>query len=299
MAEPVSKTVLITGASSGIGRVCAALLARRGFRVFAGVRRLGDGDALRAESTDGGHAVTPLQIDVTDDTTVTSAADALGVLLEERGLDGLVNNAGIGITAPVEYISADALRRQFDVNVFGQIAVTQAFLPLVRRARGRIVNMGSVGSELAIPFGGALCASKSALKSLNDALRLELRSFGIQVVLVEPGAIHTPAVDKTLGDIEEVIRALPPEGVARYGDMLRTFGERAYAREISGSPPEVVARAVHDALTARRPRTRYVVGADAKTMVTLPRIVPERLLDLLRLRHLGLPTRFGPQPAAK
>ena len=295
MSEQPGKAVLITGASSGIGRACAALLARQRFRVFAGVRKASDGESLRADS---GEAVTPVQIDVTDEATIAAAVETVRAALGDRGLDGLVNNAGIGVTAPVEYISAGALRQQFDVNVFGQIAVTQAFLPLVRQARGRIVNMGSVGSEIAIPFGGALCASKSAFKSLNDALRLELRPFGIHVSLVEPGAIHTPAVEKTLGDVEAIIHALPPAGAARYGEMLRTFVRRGYAREINGSPPEVVAKAVHHALTARRPRTRYPVGADAKTMVTLPRILPESLLDLLRLRQLGLPTEFGCRSAA-
>lgn len=290
MSEQPGKTVVITGASSGIGRACAALLARERFRVFAGVRKVSDGESLRAES---GEAITPIQIDVTDDATITAAVETVGALVADRGLDGLVNNAGIGMTGPVEYVTAAALRRQFDVNVFGQIAVTQAFLPLVRQARGRIVNMGSVGSEIAIPFGGALCASKSAFKSLNDALRLELRPFGIHVSLVEPGAIHTPAVDKTLGDVEAIIHALPPDGAARYGEMLRAFVRRGYDREVNGSPPEVVAKAVHHALTARRPRTRYPVGADAKTLVTLPRILPEPLLDLLRLRQLGLPTAFG------
>jgi len=290
MSEQQSKAVVITGASSGIGRACAALLARKRFRVFAGVRKPSDGEALRANL---GEAVTPIQIDVTDDATIASAVATVRTLLHGHGLDGLVNNAGIGITAPVEYISADDLRRQFDVNVFGQIAVTQAFLPLVRQARGRIVNMGSVGSEISIPFGGALCGSKSAFKSLNDALRLELHPFGIHVSLVEPGAIHTPAADKTLGDVEAIIGALPPAGAARYGEMLRRFVRRGYAREINGSPPIVVAKAVHHALTARRPRTRYPVGADARAMVTLPRILPEFLLDLLRLRQLGLPTEFG------
>jgi NAD(P)-dependent dehydrogenase (short-subunit alcohol dehydrogenase family) len=289
MSDEAGKAVLITGASSGIGRACAAWLAGKRFRVFAGVRKPSDGDSLRAEI---GVAVTPIRIDVTDDATIRAAVETVRALLRGRGLDGLVNNAGIGVTAPVEYISAADLRRQFDVNVFGQIAVTQAFLPLVRQARGRIVNMGSVGSEISIPFGGALCGSKSAFKSLNDALRLELRPFGIHVSLVEPGAIRTPAVDKTL-DVDAIIGALPPEGAERYGEMLRTFVRRGYDREINGSPPVVVAKAVHHALTARRPRTRYPVGADARAMVTLPRILPEPLLDLLRLRQLGLPTAFG------
>jgi NAD(P)-dependent dehydrogenase (short-subunit alcohol dehydrogenase family) len=283
----MSRSVVITGTSSGIGRACAELLAKEGFRVFAGVRKAADGESLRSE------AITPVILDVTDDASIAAAASSVRLLLGGAGLDGLVNNAGIGLAGPVEYLRAESMRRQFEVNVFGQIAVTQAFLPLVRQAHGRIVNMGSVGSEITIPFGGVLCATKSALKSFNDALRLELRQFGIRVVLIEPGAIKTPAVDKTLGDIEAVIRTLPPEGVAQYADSLRTFARRGYAREMNGSPPEVVAKAVHEALTARRPRTRYPVGADARAMVTLPRVEPEKLLDLLRLRQLGLPTGFG------
>ena len=294
MSEQAAKAVVITGASSGIGRACALLLARQQLRVFAGVRKPRDADALRAE---GGGAIVPIEIDVTDDATIAAAVRKVRAELDGRGLDGLVNNAGIGASGPVEYMRAEVLRRQFDVNVFGQIAVIQAFLPLIRQARGRIVNMGSVGGQITIPFGGALCASKSAFASLSDALRLELRPYGIHVCLIEPGSIRTPAVDKTLGDVEAVIRALPPEGAARYGDKLREFNRRAYARESNGSPPEVVAEAVHHALTARRPRVRYPVGADARTLVTLPRVLPDRVLDLARLRMLGQPTAFGCESA--
>lgn len=297
MNEGAMRSVVITGASSGIGRACALALAKRQFRVFAGVRKPRDAEALRAE---GGDAVVPVEIDVTDDASIAAAATAVRAALDGAGLDGLVNNAGIGATGPIEYLPAAVLRRQFEVNVFGQIAVTQAFLPLIRQARGRIVNMGSVGGHITIPFGGALCASKSAFGSLNDALRLELRPFGIHVCLVEPGSIHTPAIDKTLGDaeIEAVVRALPPEGVARYAARLREFTRRARARELHGSPPEVVAAAVCHALTARRPRVRYPVGNDARTLVTLPRLLPDGVLDRLRLKLFGLPTAFGCEPAA-
>jgi NAD(P)-dependent dehydrogenase (short-subunit alcohol dehydrogenase family) len=296
MSERADRTVVITGASSGIGRACALHLAAQGFQVFAGVRKARDGAALRAES---GGAVAPIEIDVTDPATIGAAMLAVRAQLGGRGLDGLVNNAGIGSAAPVEYMSAELLRRQFEVNVFGQIAVTQAFLPLLREARGRIVNMGSVGGHIAIPFGGALCGSKSAFRSLNDALRLELHPDGIYVCLIEPGSIHTPAVDKTLGDIEAVIGALPRAGAARYGDRLREFARRAYARETNGSPPEVVAQAVHHALTARRPRVRYPVGADARALVILPRLLPDRLLDRLRLWLFGMPAAFGCEPATE
>ncbi|HVZ31667.1 MAG TPA: SDR family oxidoreductase [Polyangiaceae bacterium] len=295
MNESKGKSVVITGASSGIGRASALLLAERGMRVFAGVRKPADASELSAASAG---AVLPIEIDVTDRAHIARAADAVREQLGVSGLDGLVNNAGIATPAPIEYMGDEVLRRQFEVNVFGQVAVTQAFLPLIRQGHGRIVNIGSVGSHLALPFGGALCASKAAFSMLSDALRLELRPSGIHVCLIEPGAIHTPAVDKTLGDPEGLVAALPPEGVARYGEALRQFMRRGHARESAGSPPQVVAEAVYLALTARRPRLCHPVGAEARRLLALPRFLPERLLDLLRLRILGLRTDFGYQGTA-
>jgi NAD(P)-dependent dehydrogenase (short-subunit alcohol dehydrogenase family) len=282
------KTVLITGASSGIGHATALLLARSGFLVFAAVRRPSDAERLHHE---GGEQVIPVELDVTDDASIHTAVERVRMHLNGRGLDGLVNNAGIGIVAPLEYIRADVLRKQFEVNVFGQIAVTQAFLPLIRQARGRIVNMGSVGSHIAFPFGGVLCATKSAFRSLNDALRMELHPFGIRVSMIEPASIRTPATDKTLGDPEGAIRQLPAEGIARYGEMLRTFFKRSYEREEHGSSPEVVAKAVRRALTDARPRVRYPVGKDSTLLTTMPRLLPDGLLDRIRYRLLHLPSR--------
>ena len=284
------KTVLITGASSGIGRATALLLARHGFRVLAGVRKPTDGDTLREA---GGDRVRPVFLDVTAASSIASAAAQVQEVTGEVGLDGLVNNAGAGLCAPMEYVSLESVQRLFEVNVFGQLAVTQAMLPMLRRARGRIVNIGSVGARVALPFGGALCATKSALASFNDALRLELHPFGIRVCLIEPASISTPAVDKTLGDPEATIRAMPDDGSTRYGEMLRAFIRRAYDREKHGSPPEVVARTVLEAMTAARPRARYLAGKDARRLVTLPRIVPRHLLDRVALRLFGLPSRFG------
>jgi len=284
MSTTRNPTVVITGTSSGIGRASAARLARAGFRVFAGIREEADAQSLRAEDP----AIVPITIDVTDPASIASAKHQLEGELD--GLDGLVNNAGIGLTAPMEHVPLDVLRQQFEVNVFGQIAVTQALLPLIRRSRGRIVNMGSVGSHIAIPFGGVLCGSKSALSAMNDALRLELRPFGIHVCLIEPGAINTPAVDKTLGDVERIVQALPPDGRDHYAAMLREFTRRAYERERAGSPPEVVARAVHHALTASKPNIRYPVGKDARVLVTMPRLLPDRWLDAIRLRLFGMRT---------
>jgi short-subunit dehydrogenase len=155
-------------------------------------------------------------------------------------------------------------------------------------------------SRPASAFGAGIVTrvGEASLHASNRPLRLELRASGIHVCLIEPGSIHTPAVDKTLGDVEGIIRAMPPEGAARYGDELREFARRGYAREAKGSAPEVVAEAVHHALTARSPRARYPVGADATLLVTLPRLLPDRVLDQLRLRLFGMPTRFGCEPAA-
>jgi NAD(P)-dependent dehydrogenase (short-subunit alcohol dehydrogenase family) len=210
-------------------------------------------------------------------------------------LDGLVNVAGIGISGPLEYVTSTDLCRIFQVNVFGQLAVTQNFLPLIRKARGRIINMSSVGAHIALPFGGVLTASKGAFGLLSDALRMELRPFGIRVCVIEPASINTPAVEKTLGDVEGVIRRLPPDGARRYGEMLRAFTKRAYATELNGSAPEVVARAVHHALTARRPRIRYTVGKGAKLLTILPRLLPDYLLDSIRNRIFGLSAFIGEQ----
>ena len=235
-------------------------------------------------------------MDVEDRASIVAAAESIASRLS--GLDALVNVAGIGMVGPVEYINPRDWEQIFNVNVFGQIAVTQAFLPLIRRKRGRIVNISSVGAHIAIPFAGLLNASKSAFGSLSDTLRLELRPFGIRVITIEPGSIATPAVEKTLGNVDGVIDNLPGQGRAQYGEMLRTVTQRGYAREKSGSPPEVVARAVHHALTASRPRIRYRVGKDARLIATLPRVLPDWLLDEIRLRTLGLPTRFGSATAS-
>jgi len=290
VSEVERKTVVITGASSGIGRSAVARMVQSGWRVFGGVRKEQDGDRLRAEF--GGHVI-PVILDVTDRAAISAAAEKVASEVHESGLDGLVNVAGVGKVCPVEYMSYDRLLEVFNINVFGQIAVSQAFLPLLRSARGRIVNITSVGAHIAIPFGSLINASKSAFANLSDTLRLELHPFGIHVSAVEPGAIKTPAVDKTLGDVDAVIRSLPKEGVAKYGEMLRGFARRAYDREMNGSSPEVVADAIHHALTAARPRTRYRAGKHASLLPFLAAILPDRLLDKIRFGIVGMPGKFG------
>jgi NAD(P)-dependent dehydrogenase (short-subunit alcohol dehydrogenase family) len=293
MSVPHQKTVVVTGASSGIGRSSASRMVQSGWRVFATVRKTQDGDQLRS---DLGTSVIPVIMDVTNRASVTAAAEQVASLLQDSGLDGLVNVAGVGKVRPVEYMTEDDLQEVFDINVFGQIAVTRAFLPLLRTTRGRIVNISSVGAHIAIPFGSLINATKSAFGILNDTLRLELHPFGIHVSVVEPGAIKTPAVEKTLGNVEAVIRSLPPKGAAQYGDMLRVFARRAYQREMNGSSPDVVAQAIQHALTVKRPRTRYRVGKHATLLATLAAFFPDRLLDTIRFRITGMPTEFGSMP---
>ncbi len=286
-----AKTILITGASSGIGRATALRLARSGWRVFAAVRKEADATAIKAAA----RGVETVQLDVEDRGSIAAAAGEVAARLGPRGLDALFNNAGIGMVFPTEHLPLEALREIYEVNLFGQIAVIQAFLPLVRMAKGRIINMGSVSDHLSPPFAGALSSSKAAFASMSAALRMEVRPQGIHVCIIEPGAINTPAADKTLGGVEQEIARMSPAGIGLYGPamrrMVRTFAEI----ERHGSPPEAVAKVVERALTERNPRARYRAGKEAAKLSLLARFLPEKLVDRAILRTFGLPTTFGRQ----
>ncbi|MFJ2031600.1 SDR family NAD(P)-dependent oxidoreductase [Streptosporangium sp. NPDC087985] len=288
----MSTAVMITGTSSGIGRAAALALAGRGFDVFAGVRREADGEALRARS---GGRITPVAIDVTDPELIARAVRRVEEATDGAGLAGLVNNAGIGAPWPMELVPLEEFRRHLEVNVTGQLAVTQAFLPMIKRARGRVINIGSEGGRITLPFLGPVTAAKHALVSVNDALRMELRPWGIHVALVEPGATKSDAPGKLVASGRRAVAELfPPAGRADYAE---TFGQAidriAAGHDRQGSPPEVIARAVVRALTDRRPRTRYPAGGHAKLLTCLARLAPDRTLDMLFLRTLGLPREFG------
>jgi NAD(P)-dependent dehydrogenase (short-subunit alcohol dehydrogenase family) len=282
------KAVVVTGAASGIGRASALMLARSGFRVFAGVRKEEDADALE-EATPAGR-LKPLFIDVTDEHLVASAASTVEEAVGGEGIAGLVNNAGIGEAWPLEHVP-------LEVNVFGHLAVTQAFLPLIRAATGRIVNVGSVGGRITMPFGGTLSAPRHALVAVNDALRMELYPWGIHVALIEGGSISTRAVDKLEAAAEATIEGLSVAGRARYADAYRTAVAHAVARTRAGSPPEVVADAIFRALTEPTPKTRYPVGADARVLLALSAVLPDRLFDRLRFRVFGLQGKFDARRA--
>ena len=288
--------VVVTGTSSGIGRATALELAEAGYHVFAGARRPADAPAPPPA---GPGEITPLLLDVTDPAQIGAAADAVAAHTGPAGLDGLVNNAGIGVFGPLEILPIEQFRLQLEVNVTGQLAVTQALLPLLRRARGRIVLIGSIGTRFTPPFTGPVSASKSAIATMADALRQELAPWDIGVVLIEPASIHTEAVDKLDRNAERLLREAGPEARALYEDDFRRFVGIGLARERNGSPPRVVARAVAGALTVPRPHPRYLVGKDALPMAALAALVPTRLLDALRRRvaHQPAPgSRLLPSP---
>jgi NAD(P)-dependent dehydrogenase (short-subunit alcohol dehydrogenase family) len=284
------KAVVVTGASSGIGRACALKLDRADYQVFATVRREKDAESLRQATSE---YLTPVFLDVTDEASIAAAAHIVAQAVDEAGLAGLVNNAGVGMPGPIELIPANDLRRQFEINVFGLVRVTQAFLPLIRQAQGRIINIGSVGGKITSPFYGALCASKYALEAINDALRLELHLWGIHVILIAPSSISTPAVDRLVDDSEALIQQFTPEGHQRYEQIFRNFTKTIVAQEKTGSPPEVVAQTVLKALTAKTPKTRYPIGANAKTLTLMSQILPARRLDKIWFKLFGLPQKFG------
>jgi NAD(P)-dependent dehydrogenase (short-subunit alcohol dehydrogenase family) len=280
---PPTPAVLVTGASTGIGEACALGLAGAGYRVFAAVRRAEDGRRVEAADPSRIH---PLLLDVTSPDQIASAAREVGDAVGEAGLAGLVNNAGIAVGGPLEFVPPDGLRRQLEVNVVGLHAVTVAFLPLIRRARGRIVNIGSIAGRIASPFTGPYAASKHAVEALTDSLRLELAPEGIHVSVVEPGQVRTPIWAKGLAEFARFAERVPPEGVARYAGRLKAFRwilERAPKHSV---PPEVVAGAVLHALGARKPHTRYVIGRDARIRLALSRILSDRLMDSLTFATL-------------
>jgi NAD(P)-dependent dehydrogenase (short-subunit alcohol dehydrogenase family) len=279
--------VLVTGASSGIGRATALRLAAAGHHVYAGVRTEADGKGL-VDAAEGGGEVTPVLLDVTDAAQIAAAGAAVTEHVGPAGLDGLVDNAGIGVAAPTELLGLDAFRRLLEINVVGQLAVTQTLLPLLRLARGRIVMISTIGVRFRPPFAGPLDATKAALGELAHALRQELAPWGIRVVLIEPASIASPAADKVARDAAETLAAADPDRRVLYEKTFTHMVGVMIRREKNGSPPDVVARTVARALTARNPRSTYLTGKYARRMATISRL-PVPVLDAVRRRIFGLP----------
>jgi NAD(P)-dependent dehydrogenase (short-subunit alcohol dehydrogenase family) len=278
-----SRHVVVTGASSGIGRATAEYLVRAGFRVFAAVRRDEDVRNVRAAKLPG---LSPILFDVTDNVALARAAEEIDTEVGSLGLAGLVNNAGVSGAGPLEVVDIEEIRHCFEVNVVGSLAVIRALLPMLRRGSGRIVNMSSGAGRVATPLMGPYCISKFALEAATDGLRMELHRSGIDVVLIEPGAVSTTMVGKGNAQVDRQITQLPADAPAYYRNSLVQL--RKVLDRTKGKDPEVVARAVHEALTTSRPRSRYVVGGDARLLLTLRAFLPDRALDALLRRLVEL-----------
>jgi NAD(P)-dependent dehydrogenase (short-subunit alcohol dehydrogenase family) len=285
------RSVLITGASRGIGRATALYLAAAGLHVFAGVRKAEDGARIEAE---GGGRIRHVLLDVTDDDSIARAHGRVEREVGPAGLIGLVNNAAAGFGGPLEHVTRADLEQVFEVNFHGVVLTTQAFLPLLKRAKGRIVNVGGGGAGcLAIPLMGVGCASKYAIEGMTDALRVELRKLGVRVSLVEPGMTYSEA-DKPIfrasmnADFDRVLARVPSEQKSHYGpalERLRAFNSSFLDR---AAPPETVARRIHHALTARRPRSRYWCGRETVLAAALGRFAPAKARDAIWGRITGL-----------
>ncbi|MFH1920085.1 MAG: SDR family NAD(P)-dependent oxidoreductase [Planctomycetota bacterium] len=284
-ADAVFPAVVITGSSSGIGAACALDLDQRGFRVFAGVRTEADRERLREQ---GSERLSPVMLDVTDPVTVRSAAQQVAAAVQEAGLAGLVNNAGIVVVGPLELITRDLFQKQLEVNVIGPLAVTQAFLPLLRLARGRIVNLGSISGRVVPAYLGAYAASKFALEALTDGLRLELRNSGISVSIVEPDSVVTPIWDKLDVGARDLASGTPPEARPQHEEDLLQMRRATRRMTKNAMPVDRVVRAVRHALSAKRPRTRYPVGFRTHLAFWAARHLPDRLRDWFLLRELGM-----------
>jgi NAD(P)-dependent dehydrogenase (short-subunit alcohol dehydrogenase family) len=289
--------VLVTGASTGIGCASALHLASLGFHVFAGVRRSVDArqiEKLGSESCAAGGGVCALTLDVTDRDSIAAAAATLRASVGDAGLAGLVNNAGVSVGGPVEHVSLDDWRRHFDINFFGPIAVTQAMLPLLRAhvARfglwsARLVNMSSIAGKVAQPIAGPYTASKFALESLSDSLRLELRAQGIHVCVISPGAIDTPMWKKTKDAVDAVPRDHPSRKL--YGELIDNVMAALRKTSAHAIPPMTVAKAVAACLTHRKPKARYYVGLEAKAGAISKKLLPDTWFEAALARFLHVP----------
>jgi NAD(P)-dependent dehydrogenase (short-subunit alcohol dehydrogenase family) len=274
--------ILVSGASTGIGHAISMHLARNGYTVYAGVRKERDRERLEAE-----HArIRPIILDVTVPADVARAVQTV----REAGdtLVGLVNNAGIAIAGPLEFLPLDALRLQFEVNTIAPIAMVQATLPLLRETRGRIVNIGSIAGRLSAPFVGPYSASKAAIASLTDALRQELARFGIAVSLLEFASVKTPIWEKGRQGRDALIASMPPQAMSLYGPLADAIVAQTKVEEREGMDPQVIAATVLAALRAPKPRERYVIGRKARIQAVAA-ILPPSTRDRLVRQVMKLP----------
>lgn len=290
--------IVVTGASTGMGAAAARELARNGFHVLAGVRREADADALRGVSIEGIGSLEPRILDITVESDIAAIAGRVARDPLRRPLRALVNNAGIAINAPVETLPLPEWRRQFEVNLFGHIAMTQALFPALLSSSGTVVNISSVGGKFALPTYGAYAGSKFALEAVSDALRREVSDAGIKVVVVEPGAVKTEMAERGIATAEGLKANMTTTQLARYSDLTAAIAAQARSFIDTGVSAEHAAKVIAKAATASHPRTRYTIGRDAAILVRLSRLVSDRTLD--RIMRLNLRPHYAksPQPSA-
>ena len=272
VSSQISELAVVTGTSTGIGAATARELARRGFHVLAGVRRDRDADAIR------GPGIEPIILDVTNREHIATLVSRIRTDPEGRFLRALVNNAAVQANIPIEAFPIDEWRQMFEVNLFGQVAVTQALLPDLIAGRGRVVNISSVGGKVAMASYGPYAATKFALEAVSDSLRREISAYGVHVVVVEPGAVRTEMLGRAIDTADALVSAMTPEQRHRYGPLVLAVNDQAISSTKSGLPAEAAASVIAKAITARKPRTRYTVGREA-ALLTLVRFLPDRLLD--------------------
>ncbi len=287
MAGNESGAVVITGASTGIGRATALFLDGKGYRVFAGVRKQKDAKDLEEAATD---RLTPITIDVTKQGSIRAAKRKVEDAVGREGLVGLVNNAGVGNGGVIERMNLDELRDTLEVNVVGQVAVTQAFLPLIREGKGTIVFIGSIGGRISNPFMSPYNISKFGIEALGESLRHELGGWDIDVVVVEPGSIDTEIWGKGAETADQRMEELGADGMRLYGTKLQRFREVAKDTASRGISPDKVANVIHKAISSANPRHRYLVGVDAKIAARLKGNLPDRTFSRVVGRRLRLPT---------
>ncbi|BBX48840.1 SDR family NAD(P)-dependent oxidoreductase [Mycobacterium cookii] len=290
MSTARNELIVVTGASTGIGAATAKELAHRGFHVLAGVRREVDADALR------GPGIEPCILDITAESDIVAIADRVADDPRHRPLRALVNNAGIAINAPVETLPMAQWRRQFDVNLFGQIAITQALLPALLNSAGTIVNVSSVGGKVVMPTYGAYAGSKFALEAVSDALRREVGALGVKVVVVEPGAVKTEIAERGIATSQELMNDMPADQLARYSEVLDAVMAQARSFNETGVSAEAAAMVIARAVTASRPRTRYTIGRDAAILLRVSRFLTDRGLDRVVRLNLKRFAAGGNQP---
>ena len=275
--------VFISGSSSGIGRACAIELDKLGYEVFAGVRRMEDAQSLRQIASERLH---PIIVDITDREQIAAAAETVRQGLGDRPLKGLINNAGISVGGPLEFVPIDRLRHLLEVNLIGHISVSQMFIPFLRESQGRIINVGSIAGIFASPLMGPYCASKYAMEAISDVLRRELKPWNIKVSLLEPGIINTKIWEKAKAQADRGIKEAPDEMIRFYGPLIEVVRKHVEDIERRAQPPEVVVKAVVHALTATHPKARYCLGPKAWTQKAISWL-PENIQDRLIASYLN------------